>query len=69
MIKQSPPYPPDNSRTAFVHLKGIQGRSCTRLPQGLDNESNERMRFARRVKIFHEIIGLIAYNQDALKIA
>ena len=43
---------PHFSRVAYVHLQGIQGRSCTLVPQASDNAANGRMRLAQRVNIF-----------------
>jgi hypothetical protein len=35
-------------------LRGIQGRSRSKLLQAFDNEANERLAHARRVKIFEK---------------
>jgi len=46
---------PDISRVRGVHLRGIQGRSRSRLLQALDNAANGRLGLARRVKIFEKL--------------
>ena len=50
---------PDISRVRGVHLQDIQGCSRSKLLQALDNAANGRLAHVRRVKIFHEIFGLV----------
>jgi hypothetical protein len=45
----------DISRVRGVHLRGIRGRSRSRLLQAFDNEANERLAHARRVTIFEKL--------------
>jgi hypothetical protein len=48
---------PNILRMRGVHLQGTQGRSRSKLLQALDNAANERLAYARRMKIFIKYSG------------
>ena len=45
---------PDIARLRGVYLRGIEGRSCTHVPQAPYNKANGRLGVAQRVKIFRK---------------
>jgi hypothetical protein len=47
----------DISRVGGFHRQGIQGHSCTWVPQGLDNAADGSLQLARRVKTFWHLLG------------
>ena len=41
----------------ILRMRGVQGRSRSKLLQTLDNAANERLAYARRMKIFIKYSG------------